>query len=605
MQGFAVTPKRDCPHVARAFRREAMPESIQYGAPCAACGDTNENWICATCFEQNCSRYVKGHAARHFEQTHHPVGLSFADMSFWCYECDSYIEHRSLRPLGNIARDAKFSTPPPMAAEVTVPSTTTPSGCKLTVLRERNKELTIADCTLPDALLFNNCKHCVVSLPSGELVELAASHCEQCMITVAARLQRGILHIHGCSDARFVLHNNVPTVVLEDSLSVDVSVPADWASPCVFVVKCCKNVRILVGSTVHAIPAKVNNGGFAFQLASGSLVEKTVEDYETANGAITKLVMDANAPDDTPPVKTTPVTPTPTSTTTTTTPTATTTPTDSAAAPPGGKTGYGHSTEEEITEFFDKPAVFQTKMEQLISLIRASSYIVVYTGAGISTSARIPDYRGPQGVWTMRDRGEHAKMDITLEEAKPTKAHMAMSELVTRGVIKYVVSTNVDGLHRRSGIPADKISELHGNCYIEHCKKCKTEYQRTFDVGNTKNTELYAYDPHATGRLCSKPGCDGYLIDSIINFGESLPVVTTQLALAESRKADLALVLGTSMRVHPACDMPPLARQLVICNLQKTPFDNDCVLRVFEKTDAIMEAIMTALAIPIPEFNSS
>eukprot|EP01106_Pelomyxa_sp_JSP_P001748 TRINITY_DN1266_c1_g1_i1.p1 TRINITY_DN1266_c1_g1~~TRINITY_DN1266_c1_g1_i1.p1 ORF type:complete len:196 (-),score=52.89 TRINITY_DN1266_c1_g1_i1:37-624(-) len=195
-------------------------------------------------------------------------------------------------------------------------------------------------------------------------------------------------------------------------------------------------------------------------------------------------------------------------------------------------------------------------------------------------------------------------MDITLEEAKPTAAHMAMAELVRRGVCQYVVSTNVDGLHRRSSIPPDKISELHGNCYIENCKKCHQEYVRTFDVGNQTDSHLHAFDPHATGRKCEKPGCDGYLIDSIINFGESLPVGPTKKAVEMSRGADLAVVLGTSMRVHPACDMPPLAKNMVIVNLQKTPFDSQCVLRIWEKTDKFMATLMQALGIPIPVYTN-
>eukprot|EP01106_Pelomyxa_sp_JSP_P001744 TRINITY_DN1266_c0_g1_i2.p1 TRINITY_DN1266_c0_g1~~TRINITY_DN1266_c0_g1_i2.p1 ORF type:complete len:209 (+),score=61.64 TRINITY_DN1266_c0_g1_i2:50-676(+) len=197
-------------------------------------------------------------------------------------------------------------------------------------------------------------------------------------------------------------------------------------------------------------------------------------------------------------------------------------------------------------------------------------------------------------------------MDITLEEAVPTAAHMALAELLRRRTCAYLVSTNIDGLHRRSGIPATAISELHGNCYIEHCKKCKREYLRGYDVSNHHPSAAAAQratgDIHATGAQCETPGCGGYLIDSIIHFGEPLPVVAAQVAVQESRKADVGVVLGTSMRVHPACDMPLLAKSLVICNLQKTPFDDQCAIRIWERTDKVMTSLMQLLGLPIPAF---
>ncbi|KAH3755982.1 histone deacetylase 6 [Pelomyxa schiedti] len=93
---FAVTPKLNCPHVTTAYRQDQRPATLCFTDPCASCGDRSENWVCATCFSHNCSRYVAGHAADHYDRTNHPVAVSLSDASFWCYECESYIEHPSL-----------------------------------------------------------------------------------------------------------------------------------------------------------------------------------------------------------------------------------------------------------------------------------------------------------------------------------------------------------------------------------------------------------------------------------------------------------------------------------------------------------------------------
>ena len=135
-----------------------------------------------------------------------------------------------------------------------------------------------------------------------------------------------------------------------------------------------------------------------------------------------------------------------------------------------------------------------------------------------------------------------------------------------KGFVKHLVSTNCDGLHRRSGVSEDDISELHGNCYLEICEKCKTEYLRDFMVRK---------DPisHKTGRMCSEKNCDGFLLGTTVAFGESLPEKELQKGIDHSSIADLALVLGTSMRVTPACELPVLNKKgnLVIVNLQITP----------------------------------
>ena len=154
--------------------------------------------------------------------------------------------------------------------------------------------------------------------------------------------------------------------------------------------------------------------------------------------------------------------------------------------------------EDRKKEWEDDLDVLRSKCIKLAEAIKKSKRLVVYTGAGISTSANIPDYRGPQGVWTLLDKGkEVAACDLGL--AQPTTAHMALFMLYRQGKISHIVSQNCDGLHLRSGIPRSKLSEVHGNMFIEVCKLCKPvrPYVRLFDV--TERTNRYR---HGTRRRC-------------------------------------------------------------------------------------------------------
>lgn len=169
------------------------------------------------------------------------------------------------------------------------------------------------------------------------------------------------------------------------------------------------------------------------------------------------------------------------------------------------------------------------------------------------------------------------------------------------------------------------ISELHGNSNREYCKDCGKEYIRgmsarldheraiphidhrhiPLDFRATAPDEAPAHD-HRTGRKCVV--CGGTLLDSIINFGEDLPEVDFQRAYTNAEKSDVFLVLGSSLTVTPANEIPTIpgrkrAPLLVICNLQKTPVDGLAGLRVFAKSDDLMTRVMEKLDIPIPPFS--
>uniref|UniRef100_A0A914YKA4 protein acetyllysine N-acetyltransferase n=1 Tax=Panagrolaimus superbus TaxID=310955 RepID=A0A914YKA4_9BILA len=139
-----------------------------------------------------------------------------------------------------------------------------------------------------------------------------------------------------------------------------------------------------------------------------------------------------------------------------------------------------HKDAEQVREFEADEKTLEKQAAQLAQWIKDSKHFVVFTGAGISTSAGIPDFRGPQGVWTLRAKGEYPKSSTSTLSAVPTKGHMALVEMEKKGLLKFLISQNCDGLHRRSGFPPEKLAELHGNSNLDRCIKCGKEYLRDF-----------------------------------------------------------------------------------------------------------------------------
>ena len=184
--------------------------------------------------------------------------------------------------------------------------------------------------------------------------------------------------------------------------------------------------------------------------------------------------------------------------------------------------------------------------------------------------------------------------------------------------LKYLISQNTDGLHRRSGIPPSQMSELHGNSTLEVCEKCQREYMRDYRCRGSLRKNQSVHD-HKTGRYCTIPGCEGKLYDTIINFNENLPEKVLELAEDNTEKCDLMLSLGSSLTVTPAADMPEAVglewdlerlkypdkepvHNLCIVNLQKTDKDQYCSIRIFAKIDDVMVGLMKELEIEIPKW---
>ncbi|KAJ8270066.1 hypothetical protein GJAV_G00109960 [Gymnothorax javanicus] len=257
-----------------------------------------------------------------------------------------------------------------------------------------------------------------------------------------------------------------------------------------------------------------------------------------------------------------------------------------------------------LPEAFDSPEELQRKVADLAQLVRESRYMVVHTGAGISTSAGIPDFRGPNGVWTMEERGETPHFDTTFEDARPSATHMALLALQRAGYIKYIISQNVDGLHVRSGFPRNLLSELHGNMFVEECDRCGKQYVRDTVIGTM------GLKP--TGRRCDVirsrglRACRGKLIGTILDWEDALPERDLSRADEASRKADLALTLGTSLQIKPSANLPLTTKRnggkLVIVNLQPTKHDKHADLRISGYVDEVMTQLLKLLGLDLPEW---
>ena len=215
----------------------------------------------------------------------------------------------------------------------------------------------------------------------------------------------------------------------------------------------------------------------------------------------------------------------------------------------------------------------QKRIHTLGQWLYESRYLVVFTGAGISTESGLPDFRGHDGVWTRRDKGLAPKpMSRSWDSVEPNSGHIAIVDLQKMGKLRFLISQNVDNLHLKSGINPDLLAELHGNMTKLRCTRCGKKVDQS--EGRT---------------IC---GCGGKLVSSVVNFGEPLPERDLRLSLEHSRKSYLFIVVGSSLVVTPAADMPLEAlrsgAKLVIINQGETPFDHQANLRFNENIGDIL-----------------
>ena len=225
------------------------------------------------------------------------------------------------------------------------------------------------------------------------------------------------------------------------------------------------------------------------------------------------------------------------------------------------------------------------RIEILAILIYESSHLVAFTGAGISTESGLPDFRGPDGVWTLRDKGLPAKpMNKPWDSVDPNRGHFALVELQELGKLKFLISQNIDNLHLKSGIRPELLAELHGNISKLRCMECDD----TFDKKEGQT-------------ICQ---CGGTLTSSVVDFGQTLPVKAIQLSYQHSQQSDIFIVIGSSLVVTPAADMPREAlysgSKLIIINKGETPFDHHAHLRFDEDVGEILQRVVKRLKTMIP-----
>ena len=234
---------------------------------------------------------------------------------------------------------------------------------------------------------------------------------------------------------------------------------------------------------------------------------------------------------------------------------------------------------------------------KIADLIINSTHLVIFTGAGVSTESGLADYRGPDGVWTRRDKGLKPKPSPSVEQVKPNKAHIAIAELQNLGFLKFLISQNVDNLHLMSGINPEIIAELHGNYALMKCLECDLRISKE-EVNWDDNVFGKGYrsqSPVLEQPKC--PNCQGRLISSVVNFDDPMPIKEMDQATNHSKKADVYVVVGSTLLVQPAASLPVLALEngakLVIINLGETPLDVYAHFRITGKAGEILSQLLS------------
>lgn len=226
-------------------------------------------------------------------------------------------------------------------------------------------------------------------------------------------------------------------------------------------------------------------------------------------------------------------------------------------------------------------------IERAAEVVRGARRVTVLTGAGISTDSGIPDFRGPDGVWTKNPAAERTSTlshylhepDVRLLAwqqrlaspawtAEPNSGHEALVELERQGRLVALVTQNIDELHQRAGSAADLVVEVHGTMRRVVCWGCGAEGPMEPILDRVRAGDP---DPHCLA-------CGGILKSATISFGQALDPGTIERAEAAAVQCDVLLAVGSTLSVYPAAGLVPLAREagaeVVIVNAEPTPFDS-------------------------------
>jgi len=242
-------------------------------------------------------------------------------------------------------------------------------------------------------------------------------------------------------------------------------------------------------------------------------------------------------------------------------------------------------------------------IEQLKHLLASCERAVVFTGAGISTESGIPDFRSPGGIWSKHKpvdfsdfiasadaRRESWRLklmfDKDMRSAVPNQGHLAIAQLVEQDIVSHVITQNVDGLHQQSGVPEDKIIELHGNATYAHCLDCGQRYDLALIRQNFERDETLPVCDH----------CDGLVKAATISFGQAMPEKAMLQAQIAASDCDLFLAIGSSLQVYPAAGFPLVAKRngakLVIINRDPTELDGSADLLVHDEIGLTLDGAL-------------
>ncbi len=245
------------------------------------------------------------------------------------------------------------------------------------------------------------------------------------------------------------------------------------------------------------------------------------------------------------------------------------------------------------------------------AVIEDAARVLVLTGAGISTAAGIPDYRGPNGLWTRDPSAERAsRADVYRSDALvrraawrrlsdparapaiPTRAHFALALAAGRGDLLGIVTQNVDGLHRAAGTPPERLVEIHGRLDRTRCLTCGARGPTDRVVHRVRRGDP---DPRCEETIDARP-CGGVLSVDIVRFGDALDPADWERAIDWFARADLLLAVGSTLSVRPvaqlADDLARSGRDLVIVNAEPTRLDDVARLVVRGDIDEIVPSLL-------------
>jgi NAD-dependent deacetylase len=248
----------------------------------------------------------------------------------------------------------------------------------------------------------------------------------------------------------------------------------------------------------------------------------------------------------------------------------------------------------------------QDTLDRAADLFRQARHAIAFTGAGISTPSGIPDFRSPQsGLWNQVDPMEVASIygfrqnpqhfydwirpltQLTWK-AQPNPAHQALAQLESQGILKAVITQNIDMLHTRAG--SKQVYELHGHLREMTCIHCFAVYE----------AEPIMQQFLADGCVPRCAKCSSALKPNVILFGEQLPIREFQAAQRAAQECDLMVIVGSSLEVAPASDLPMIAlrhgAKLLIINLEATPADHRSTLAIRANCAEVLPAIVKVLA---------